>query len=330
MPFLNNHPGCRKQLARLTALTLLFSYVEMILPRFIPFFRLGLANTVILLSFEIDFGLYYLLSVFKAIASSLMSGTLFSPFFIISLLQSVASALVMRLAYKLISKRVIGFAGISVLGAAVSAIVQICLSSLYLGKGTFSLLGPMLIFNTVSGVLVAFLAQSEKIKSFIKEDSEELSFDSALENKKTENQIMQILFVIALVGFSASLFFIKNLYVLFSALTAGLILQKICGRKILLIPYLSLWLFIFISTAFVPNGEVLFRFWKLSVTKGALMLALQKALTLSAVSALSQCAVCLKPPADSLLSQILNYYRLMSDSFRKSYKGSIKSCKPCE
>ena len=59
----------REQLAFLTALTLLFSYIEMILPRFVPFFRLGLANVVILLSLELYFGLFFLLALLKAVAS---------------------------------------------------------------------------------------------------------------------------------------------------------------------------------------------------------------------------------------------------------------------
>ena len=157
----------REQLAFLTALTLLFSYIEMILPRFVPFFRLGLANIVILLSLELDFGLFFLLAVFKAVASSLMGGTLFSPFFIISLVQSLLSALAMRGASKLLSKKLISLYGISVFGSAVSALVQICLSSLYLGQGTFGLLGPMLLFNIASGLIVAFLARSQKVKDFI-------------------------------------------------------------------------------------------------------------------------------------------------------------------
>ena len=146
-----------KSLAYLCALTLLFSYAEMILPRIVPFFRLGFANTVILIALDIDFGSFILLSILKAAAASLMGGTLFSPFFLISLAQSLLSALVMRLLYKLISKKLLSLYGISIAGSAVSALVQIGLASLYIGKGTFSLLGPMLIFNTISGLITAFL-----------------------------------------------------------------------------------------------------------------------------------------------------------------------------
>ena len=85
-----------------------------------------------------------------------------------------------------------------------------------------------------------------------------------------------------------------------------------------------MWLFIVISSVFTPNGKVLFKLWNLSVTQGALMTAAQKALTLSTVNAFSQCAVSLKPGKNTLLGQSLEYYRIMSNRFRKSEGQIIK------
>ncbi len=311
-----------KSLAYLCALTLLFSYTEMILPRIVPFFRLGFANTVILIALDIDFGSFIALSILKAAAASLMGGTLFSPFFLISLAQSVLSALVMRLLYKLISKKLLSLYGISIAGSATSALVQIGLASLYIGKGTFSLLGPMLIFNTISGALTAFLCKKLQIKEnlvFTKLPETEAASQSP-QNRTTP--ALQIILAILLLSVSASIFFIKNLIVLACAFVLSLIAQKLCKRKIFFIPHLSLWLFIFISMIFVPNGEVLFKFWIISITKGSLSLALQKALILSTVSALSQCAVCLKPGRNTLLGLSFEYYRLMINRFAEK-DGSI-------
>lgn len=304
-----------KSLAYLCSLTLLFSYAEMILPRIVPFFRLGFANTVILTALDIDFGSFIVLTVLKAVAASLMGGTLFSPFFLISLAQSLLSALVMRLLYKLISKKLLSLYGISIAGSAASALVQIGLASFYIGKGTFSLLGPMLIFNTISGVLTAFLCEKLQIKEnldFTKIPETEAASQSP-QNRTTP--ALQIILAILLLGLSASIFFIKNLIVLGCAFVLSLIAQKLCKRKIFFIPHLSLWLFIFISMIFVPNGEVLLKFWIISITKGSLSLALQKALILSTVSALSQCAVCLKPGQNTLLGLSFEYYRLMINRF---------------
>ena len=313
-----------KSLAYLCALTLLFSYAEMILPRIVPFFRLGFANTVILAALDIDFASFIVLSILKAAAASLMGGTLFSPFFLISLAQSLLSALVMRLLYKLISKKLLSLYGISIAGSAVSAIVQIGLASLYIGKGTFSLLGPMLIFNSISGIITAFFCEKLKLK-------ENLDFTKLPEIENTETSeklkkrttpVLQITLAILLLCVSASVFFIKNLIVLTCVLLLSLIAQKLCKRKIYIIPHLSLWLFIFISMIFVPNGEVLFKFWIISITKGSLTMALQKALILSTVSALSQCAVCLKPGRNTLLGLSFEYYRLMINRFTEN-EGTI-------
>ena len=296
-----------KALAYLCALTLLFSYAEMILPRIVPFFRLGFANTVILIALDIDFGSFIVLSVLKAVAASLMGGTLFSPFFLISLAKS--------LLYKLISKKLLSLYGISIAGSAASALVQIGLASFYIGKGTFSLLGPMLIFNTISGVLTAFLCEKLQIKEnldFTKIPETEAASQNP-QNRTTP--ALQIILAILLLSLSASIFFIKNLIVLICAFVLSLIAQKLCKRKIFFIPHLSLWLFIFISMIFVPNGEVLLKFWIISITKGSLSLALQKALILSTVSALSQCAVCLKPGKNTLLGLSFEYYRLMINRF---------------
>ena len=273
----------RQKLAYLTALTLLFSYTEMILPRFIPFFRLGLANVVILLCLEIDLSSFILLTLLKAFAASLMGGTLFSPFFIISLLQSLASSLVMRL-----------------------------------------------LFNTASGFLTAVFALllieeglqkklelGNQLK--IQEDDEENSFQN---NKFFLNQPLQIFFALFILLASASLFFIKNLYLLTVFFIISLVLQALSKRKIFWLSYLSLWLFIFLTAFFSPNGKVIFKLGSLSLTQGSLLLSLQKALVLSSVSALSQTAAHFHPSKESLLGMSLEYYRRMNKKFREE-KGSL-------
>ena len=317
----------KASLAYLCALTLLFSYAEMILPRVVPFFRLGLANTVILLALDINFGSFVILSILKATAASLIGGTLFSPFFLISLVQSLVSALVMRFLYKLISKKAISLYGISVVGSAVSAAVQIILASLYIGKGTFALLGPMLIFNTVSGIVTAFFSEKLGIKESINQienESQKLEMQSSDSESKEKSYrpLVQLFFALVLIAASVSIFFIKNLIVLGIAFIVSLIAQKLSKRKIFILPHISLWLFVFISALFIQNGKVLFKLWNISVTQGALLIAAQKSLTLSTVSALSQCAVSLKPGKNTLLGQSLEYFRIMSNRFRKG-EGSI-------
>ena len=323
---LQNDLQNKNELAYLCALTLLFSYAELILPRILPFFRLGLANTVILIALDLNFTSYLLLSILKATAASLTGGTLFSPFFMISLLQSLASALVMRLLYKVISKKLISLYGISVAGSAVSAFIQILFTSLYIGAGTFALLGPMLIFNTISGILTAFFCEKSGIKesyNYIEENSaKQTGYSDFVANEKSARKGLQIFFAAILITASVSVFFIKNLILLAFVFTISLLAQKLAKRKIFLIPHISMWFFIFISAVFLPNGKVLCKIWNFSITEAALLMGLQKALTLSTVSALSQCAVCLKPGRKTLLGLSLDYYKIMSDRFRNA-QGSL-------
>ena len=334
-----------QKIARLAALTLIFSYAEVLIPRIIPFFRLGLGNAALLMAFELPFPSYLFLSLIKSLCSNLMAGTLISPFFIISLAQSLLSALVMWIFYKInfaCKNKLFSLFGISMLGSAVSALVQIFLSSLYLGSGTLSLLGIMLIFNVISAILTAVLAEYLGGESFSKQckavssaklqaQEEETdvkncteacailsSKDSALKNPDASSRIPPLLLICILLSASVAIFFIKNTWILCGTLAASLIAQKISKRRILIIPHISLWLFAIISCLLVPDGKILFSVFGFSITKGALITGIQKALRLSAVSALSQCAISLKPKSGTILAQTLEYYRAMSDTFRNT------------
>ena len=372
-------PDTRQQIARLAALTLIFSYAELMLPRVFPFFRLGLGNTALLMGLALDltFPAFMLLCVVKAVAANLMAGTLFSPFFLVSFAQSFVSALIMFGLYhagrpgvsrgRLQSeendrrRRLLSLYGISVCGAATSALVQITLSSLYLGQGTWSLLGPMLLFNLMSGF---FTAWSAEILGDYNEGGEGLPLarTSLLATPSSEGghpprnappasteeavlstfrqstgaihpsdysstglpRTRNIFLLSIILAAAASVFFIKNTAVLCAILLFSFLAQKLAGRKILLLPHISLWLFVLITSAFVPNGRVLWTFAGFSFTEGALLAAIQKALRLSIVSALSQTAATIKlsTAPDSLLALTLAYYGEMSDTFQKT-PGSI-------
>lgn len=207
--------------------------------------------------------------------------------------------------------------GISVIGSAVSAVVQIYCSSIYLGEGTFILLGPMLIFNTVSGIITAFFST----KIFL---PEEINFqiDTCIFEKDSSRTKLHLLIAVIILTVCALVFFIKSLCLLIIVFIFAFIIQKLCKRKIYILPHFYLWIFIFISTVFVPDGKVIFKIWKISFTQGALITALQKSLRLSAVSAFSQCAVCLRPPEGTILALTLQYYRKLSDTFRLA-QGNI-------
>lgn len=311
----------KNKIAYLGALTLLFSYAEMLLPRFTPFFRIGLGNIAILLAFDLNPLSFMLLTLIKAFASSLMAGTLFSPFFLISLSQSFFSGMMMYLLARLNRKcknKLFSLYGISILGSAVSALIQIFLSTLYLGKGTYSLLGPMLLFSLFSGIITAFFS----LILHIPEQAPNLIRKESVEKKQPV-----LLLALLILSASAAIFMIKNLIILSLALILALILQLISGRKIYIFPHISLWIFVVISTLFIPNGEVLIKIGTFSITKGSLIIGITKALKLSIVSALSQCAASLKPRGDRPLALVLAYFTALSNLFRSSQGNFIQKLK---
>lgn len=311
----------KNKIAYLGALTLLFSYAEMLLPRFTPFFRIGLGNIAILLAFDLNPLSFMLLTLIKAFASSLMAGTLFSPFFLISLGQSFFSGMMMYLLARLNRKcknKLFSLYGISILGSAVSALIQIFLSTLYLGKGTYSLLGPMLLFSLFSGIITAFFS----LILHIPEQAPNLIRKEIVEKKQPV-----LLLALLILTASAAIFMIKNLIILSLALILALILQLISGRKIYIFPHISLWIFVVISTLFIPNGEVLIKIGTFSITKGSLIIGITKALKLSIVSALSQCAASLKPRGDRPLALVLAYFTALSNLFRSSQGNFIQKLK---
>lgn len=316
----------KDKIARLAALTLILSYVELIIPRVIPFFRLGLGNAALLMGLGsgLSFAAFMLLSIIKSICANLMAGTLFSPFFIVSFFQTIFSAFVMFVLYK-ISKagkhplKLFGLYGISIAGSAVSAFVQIFLSSFYLGQGTYSLLGPMLLFNLASGLITAAVADFYLPRIY--NENLTVSVSSGENSSDGDKTGHKILFLIILLTTSASVFFIKNTYILSAFFIVALTAQKISKRRILIVPHISLWLFVILTSLFIPEGRVLFSIFRFSVTQNALMNGIQKALRLSTVSALSQCAVNIRPGKNTLPALTLDYYKSMSDSLRNTKLG---------
>lgn len=319
----NDFSEQRSRLAYLTALTLIFSYAELLFPRFIPFFKPGLSNIVILSSLNLPASTFFLLASFKALAASLMSGTLFSPFAAISLAQSVLSGFFMLAVFRLnnfFKKKIFTLYGISVLGSTISAAAQIFLSALYLGKGTLILLGPMLIFNAASGIFTAFSAQFFKIPSeapVLSGGSLPLGrttlrpAPSAGSNAAHNARFFNILKISAVISLSVSVFFIKSIPVLSAFFALSLLLQVFSGRKILFMPYIFLWSFVIASSIFVPSGKILLQIGNFSVTQGALLAGTAKALRLSAASAFSQCAANLDVPKKSFTGLTLSYYRAL-------------------
>ena len=112
-------------IALLGACCMFLSLIEYMIPKPVPFLRIGLANLPVLVSLSLLSGPQVLLLVaVKVIGQGLVSGTLFSYIFLLSAFGSFASALTMMAIRKIGGNR-ISLIGISVSGALSSTAVQL-------------------------------------------------------------------------------------------------------------------------------------------------------------------------------------------------------------
>jgi len=150
----------REIVAFLGALCLLFSAVEYLIPKPLPFFRLGLANLPLLIGLKFlrptDLILVLLL---KIIGQGLINGTLASYVFLFSLAGSVSSLLMMGLVHR-IGGRFVSFIGISLSGALASSIVQVVLAIAFVFGETARIIAPLSLGSAiVAGLLIGIFAE---------------------------------------------------------------------------------------------------------------------------------------------------------------------------
>ncbi len=159
MALARQHSGRRDQLLQLAGLSLFLATVELMIPKPMPFLKLGIANLPILLFVrQLRYRELLLLVFLKVLCQSLITGSLLSYIVVFSASASLLSSSVMWLAARL-PARYISLLGISILGAASSNGVQLLLALSYFFPGTGSLLIPWsLSFGLSSGVLLGLFA----------------------------------------------------------------------------------------------------------------------------------------------------------------------------
>jgi heptaprenyl diphosphate synthase len=135
--------------ARLTAFLGSFCFflsaVEYMLPKPLPFMRLGIANLPILIAIDIlPFTWYLVLALVKVIGMSIISGTLFSYVALFSLVGTMTAALSMW-GLRRAGGRHISQIGVSIAGAMVSNATQILIARYLVFKETAWLIAPLFL-----------------------------------------------------------------------------------------------------------------------------------------------------------------------------------------
>lgn len=150
-----------RNLAMLGAFCLFLSAVEYLIPKPLPFMRIGLANLPLMLALDIlPFPSFLLLIGIKITGQALITGTLFSYIFLFSLAGTFFSALIMFALRRVFGKERITFVGIGTAGAMVSNISQLALAwSFIFRENARYIAPPFLLAGLVTGIVLGVFCE---------------------------------------------------------------------------------------------------------------------------------------------------------------------------
>jgi heptaprenyl diphosphate synthase len=157
--------------ALLGACCLFLSVIEYMIPKPVPFIRIGLANLPLMLALDIfPFGSFMILVCIKVFGQAIITGTLFSYIFLFSIAGTFSSAMIMYALRCIFGKDRITFVGIGTAGAMVSNIAQLVLSWFFIfGKNTRFLAPPFLAMGLFTGITLGLFCEifSKKSKWYV-------------------------------------------------------------------------------------------------------------------------------------------------------------------
>jgi heptaprenyl diphosphate synthase len=151
----------RDLVAFLGGLCLFLSTIEYLVPKPVPFLRIGIANLPLLVGLDLlSPGQLLAVAVLKVIGQGMVSGTLATYVFLFSAAGTFSSALTMLAVRRLAGPR-ISLVGVSVLGALLSNIAQIGLAIGLdlIGRGAWVIAPPFIAAGTVSSALLGWFAE---------------------------------------------------------------------------------------------------------------------------------------------------------------------------
>ena len=163
------------RIALLGAFCFFLAAAEYMLPKPLPFLRIGLANLPLMLALDIFSFRHFLILVFLKIAGqALITGTLFSYVFLFSFSGTLLSALLMWFLRRIFGQR-ISFTGIGTAGAFVSNAAQLSIARFFIFNESVRYITPVfLTAGLVTGIVFGifceiFTQRSVWYRSVIKE-----------------------------------------------------------------------------------------------------------------------------------------------------------------
>ena len=151
----------RKTIAILGAFCLFLSTIEYMIPKPMPFMRIGIANLPLMLVLDIfPFHTFLVLVAVKVFGQALITGTLFSYIFLFSLAGTFLSALSMYAIRRLLGRKLISYIGVGTTGAVMSNITQLALARIFIfGESAQFIAPPFLAAGVITGVALGIFCE---------------------------------------------------------------------------------------------------------------------------------------------------------------------------
>ena len=151
----------RKNIALLGAFCFFLSTMEYMIPKPMPFMRIGIANLPIMLALDIfPLHTFMVLVVDKIFGQAIITGTLCSYIFLFSLTGTVMSALSMYGLRRLLGRNRVSFIGIGTMGAMMSNVSQLGLAWVFIfGNSVRFIAPPFLAAALVTGITLGLFCE---------------------------------------------------------------------------------------------------------------------------------------------------------------------------
>lgn len=312
------------------AIALFCSTLEYLIPKPLPFIRLGLANLPLMLSFPVlGWGEYLWLLTLKIIGQGLVNGTLFSFVFVLSLAGTIASGLLMRLLWEagIRGKRpLFSYIGISVVGALSSNCAQILTAqTLFFGAGIWVIAAPMLAVGLVSSTFLGWMANGYAAHSrwyarIVEHQASPARFRAIFATKRRWTADERIVPIVIGMATLPAIFFQPSVPFLVADAIVAILLAVSSGRKFKVAPSLALLCAMLLAHLFQPSGRILLQIGRFAITEGALQEGLKKSMVLIAMVYVSQYMTSGRPNLPGVLGKLLSIQLAYFGEFSRHWK----------
>ncbi|HDQ13910.1 MAG TPA: hypothetical protein ENN41_03745 [Sediminispirochaeta sp.] len=294
------------------ALSLFLSIVELLIPKPIPFLRIGLANLPLLVALSFFSTREFLtLVLLKIFGQAIVGGTLFSYVFLFSAVGSLSSAVIMMMLRNLYP-RYIGMIGIGVFGAFGSNVAQLFFAAWMIFGGSTKYIAPLfLLVGTLSGALLGgitdfVLTRSHWLRSYGGSTGVVHPSEKGLAAEHQGHKSSQALYLLLIGLLMIPAFVLQSQLWLKGLQMALILLYGLClGGRVRILPGLLLVSAVTAASLLTPLGRVIGSVLDFPITLGALEQGLHRGLNLVGLVYISRSAVSSKLRIPGRLGNLL-------------------------